>query len=41
MRILAEKNETILFDHVHRRGDSKSKAIEGYPQQMLEAHEAL
>ncbi|KAH8689209.1 hypothetical protein BGW36DRAFT_442496 [Talaromyces proteolyticus] len=33
------ENETLLFDHVHRRGDSKSEAIEKYHSQILNTHE--
>lgn len=29
------KNEALGFDHVHRRGDSSSKAIQEHPRQMV------
>lgn len=32
---LYEKNEALGFDHVHRRGDSSSKAIQEHPRQMV------
>ncbi|CRG92155.1 hypothetical protein PISL3812_09211 [Talaromyces islandicus] len=33
------QEDTLLFDHVHRRGDSKSEAIDKYDPRVLRVHE--
>ena len=36
----SRKDETLVFDHMHRRSD-QSRGLEEYPTQIIDRHEAL